>query len=136
MLELTSDLGITTIGADMSELTSSARQEIITHCTSCGKQLELKFPDMDPRSEQYDNALEIQFHGGYGQFIDPTNEEYRAILCHECAHDLCETVRWIGKLINPFNSHAHRYWKRLPDGSTEDVSWPEDHKGWDLPHIR
>lgn len=116
----------------------SEAREVITHCGSCGKELEPESggPDFDPASEQYDNALEITFNGGYGMFIDPIDEEYRVIICHECAHHLCETVQWIGKLLNPFNSHSHKYWKRLPDGSTQDVFWPEDHHGWDLPHRR
>lgn len=30
-----------------------------------------------------------------------------AVLCHECAHELCETVPWINTLLNPLESHAH-----------------------------
>ncbi len=105
--------------------------ETITHCTACGKELELEFPDLSPESEQYDNALEVRFDGGYGMFVDPIDEDYRAIICHECAHDLCDTVPWIGKLINPFSSHAHAAWKRDKNGQTHELDWSH-HWGCDI----
>jgi hypothetical protein len=52
--------------------------------------------------------------------------DYEAVICHECAHHLCDTVPWLGKLINPHNSHAHRInWK---------ATHPE-HYGWDYDRI-
>jgi len=96
---------------------------LITHCTACGKELEPEFPGINPESEQYDNALEVKFDGGYGMFIDPIDKEYRAIICHECAHELCERVPWIGMLIDPYCSHSHK----------QGHNWTK-HWGWDLPH--
>ena len=83
---------------------------IITHCTACGKELEPVFdgPDFDPASEQWENALEVKFNGSYGMFVDPIEEDCRAIICHGCAHDLCDKIPWIGKLIDPGRSHSHR----------------------------
>lgn len=110
-------------------------EAIINHCTACGKKLEPEFsgPDFDPASEQWDNALEIQFNGGYGMFIDPFDRQYRAIICHECAHDLCDKVPWIGRLLDPSNSHSHSAWKRDSNGQAHTVDWT-GHQGFDLPH--
>lgn len=102
-----------------------AEPTIITHCSACGKELEPEFDgsDFDPASEQWENALEVQFNGGYGMFIDPIDEDYRAIICHECAHELCDKTPWIKKLLHPWNSHSHRH----------DRDWT-GHEGHDLPH--
>jgi hypothetical protein len=51
--------------------------------------------------------------------------DYEAVLCHDCAHGLCEREPWLFKLINPHGSHAHRTaWKK---------AHPE-HWGWDYDH--
>lgn len=122
----------------------------LTHCSNCGKKLELVF-DEAPNSaemlyanrtdlelvytssnfdsEQYENALVITFGGGYEMFIDPIEEYFEGrgdlygILCHKCAHELCDRYPWIKKLIDPTSSHAHSYNK----------DWT-NHEGWDLPH--
>ena len=156
------------------------------YCYAC--EAVLKPDSACPDTEyQFDNALWIGFHGGYGMFVDnleallPTNtdeqwirnksdgyklrlhlwklripfpekwyrwrlrhhvkmidnpsfkpkyreermltgSDYEAVICHECAHALCEQVGWIGKLLQPANSHAHR------------TEWKEahpNHYGWD-----
>ena len=48
--------------------------------------------------------------------------DYEAVICHECAHKLCDTIPWIHKLLNPHGSHAHKqeYHEAHPD-----------HDGWD-----
>lgn len=103
-----------------------------THCYACKKELVLEFPDQDPESEQYENAVRITFSGGYGMFVESLQTtddddiffgDPSVIICHECAHELCEKVPWIECLLDPFNSHSHSY----------DQDW-SGHKGWDLPH--
>jgi hypothetical protein len=79
---------------------------------------------------QFDNALWLQFDGGYGMFIDPMTEEpVRAVICHACAHQLCDTVPWLAGLLNPANSHSHRV------DQCEDLIL-EGHRGWDLDPTR
>ncbi len=36
----------------------------------------------------------------------PGTPDHEAVICHECAHKLCDTVPWIKKLLDPDNSHA------------------------------
>ena len=76
-------------------------EKIITHCSDCGQELEPEFPDFDEAVEQYVGALEIRFHGGFGMFIDPIDEEHRGILCFECADKLCCEHKWIRRLLVP-----------------------------------
>lgn len=80
----------------------------------------------DDETEQYDNALVIQFGGGYGMF----NDDYKhaphygakVIICHDCAHDLCNKIPWLGELLDPYSSHAH---------ITEYQEDHPEHIGWD-----
>ena len=54
--------------------------------------------------------------------ILPDRPDYEAVLCHDCAHALCEAVPWIERLLNPHNSHTHRQdYKNAHPG----------HFGWD-----
>jgi len=106
-------------------------------CVACKKRLTLESIADDLGTYQFDNALWICFHGGYGMFVDnldeysggentqplPCHPDYQAVICHDCAHDLCEKVPWINDLIRPENSHAHSGYR----------DWT-GHKGWDLPH--
>ncbi len=85
------------------------------NCYVCNTALNPVFKNAP---DQYDNALDISFTGGYAEFIDAT---YSVTICHECAHTLCEQNPWIDKLLQPEKSHAH-----IPG------SVPPDHKGWDL----
>lgn len=97
-------------------------------CDACGNTLEEVFPNPQkcpidgcdelpedhthpPKYLQYDNALHVRFDGGYGEFIDnigPGPDNYYSIICHECAHDLCEKVPWIAVMIDPLRSHTHK----------------------------
>ena len=104
-------------------------------CINCKNDLKPISGNEDTKY-QYDNALWIGFFGGYSMFVDDIDTEFginkptiagaaqEAVLCHECAHELCETVPWINALLNPLESHAHtgEYWEKNPD-----------HDGWDKP---
>jgi hypothetical protein len=59
-------------------------------------------------------------------YIEPRTiyppSDYEAVICHDCAHDLCHLVPWIEHLLIPYGSHSHRTaWKN---------AHPE-HFGWD-----
>ena len=101
-------------------------------CDSCGVTLTPEF--REDTDYQFDNALWIGFHGGYGMFVDshvgrnaPSHNiggaDEQAVICHDCAHALCEAHPWIAAILEPATSHAHDY----------DTDWT-GHKGWDLPH--
>jgi hypothetical protein len=104
-----------------------------TLCYSCDKALTSD----DDTDYQFDNALWIQLHGGYGMFVDEVGNdlgpyefkgprgEYVVVICHECAHELCEKVPFFARLINPERSHAHRV-TEIPRLIAEG------HQGWDL----
>lgn len=140
-------------------------EPIPIRCYACGGAL---VSDHDTEY-QFDNALWIALHGGYGMFVDacefPTNTADRwfrddageyilagdgqpiedpdwepdypeprtlpgrpdkeVVICHSCAHDLCEKVPWMNTLIEPLSSHAHRY-QEIPS------LLAEGHRGWDL----
>lgn len=146
-----------------------------TRCFACDTELspDPSFPDAE---YQFDNALWIGFHGGYGMFVDhleaklpnnsderwlrnsderdafglfcdfkldddgklvddpewlptfnaermlPGQPDYEAVICHDCAHELCATIPWVERLLHAHNSHAHR------------TAWKEahpEHYGWD-----
>jgi hypothetical protein len=98
------------------------------HCYGCAKRLVTAMShDTD---YQFDNALWVQFDGGYGMFIDPMGDERaRVVICHECAHDLCDKVTWVGALLDPAKSHSHRA------AACESLIL-EGHRGWDLDPTR
>ena len=91
------------------------------NCHACNAELVEVY---GPTNYQYDNALWLTFDGGYAMFIDVIydSERPKVVICHDCAHRLCDAVPWIKKLLNPALSHSH-----LPG------DW-EGHEGWDLPH--
>ena len=128
------------------------------NCFACGKELEPDLAGIET-NYQFDNALWLAFHGGYGMFVDnieatmPYNTadrwlqhedgayildkndemivnenwkpafyeprvlggDYEAVICHECAHELCAKVPWLYQLINPPHSHSHKskYYEEL-----------------------
>jgi hypothetical protein len=109
--------------SDMNEL----MRRLGPTCDVCGKTLEAVFPERcpidgcgelpedhrhPPKYLQYDNALHVRFDGGYGEFVDnyEGGDRYYSIICHECAHDLCERVPWIKDVLRPERSHTHREW--------------------------
>ena len=106
-------------------------------CTNCEAELTPEYKE--DTEYQFDNALWLTFHGGYGMFvesrwlIDDSNvpndhwaakcgSSYVAVICHECAHRLCEEFPGIKKLLNPHSSHSHKM--------TYHDEYP-DHWGWD-----
>lgn len=42
---------------------------------------------------------------------------YEVVLCHMCAHALCDNFPGIARLIDPHTSHTHTdtFWKDHPD---------------------
>lgn len=106
----------------------------MTNCYACNKALEPVMEDQGDEAHQWDSALIIDFEGGYGMFTDPMGAppaEYdkgilpagKVVVCHDCAHEMCDALPWVKKLIDPWASHSHSHG---PD-------W-KDHTGWDLPH--
>lgn len=92
-------------------------------CYACHAELEPVHPtgNHPKESGHYENALEIRFNGGYAMFIDlgyPT-----IFLCHNCAHEACESLEWMDRLLQPRTSHTH----------SVNKDWG-DHQGADLPH--
>lgn len=145
-----------------------------TQCARCKAALD---PDVAPNQDpdevkyQFENALWIAFHGGYGMFVDnidatmycndedrwltaedgkyflqkngdlvrtienpdfvphykeerilPGRPDYEIVICHECAHKLCDENPWLARIINPHGSHSHK---------TQYVETHPDHYGWD-----
>lgn len=83
------------------------------YCHRCSKDMRARAvhpsrTDWPTRPGKFDPAEELQneatliFTGGYGSFIDAFDSMPSLLLCHECAHELCE---WIG--IDPRNWHTH-----------------------------
>lgn len=97
-------------------------------CTACGSRL-VAVGRMDSE-HQFDNALWLEFSGGYGMFIDPCGEEPpRAVLCHDCAHQLCDLLPWMAGLLQPSRSHSHR-------SEVAAALIESGHDGWDLEGTR
>ena len=71
-------------------------------CDSCGKELAL-VTHANPKSEQFEDALVLQFDGGYGMYIDIVNEvelrDVRFVLCKDCADKLLAENPFITKVF-------------------------------------
>jgi len=86
-------------------------------CVNCSKLLEPVWgPNGVVTKYQFNDALWVGFFGGYGMFVDNMvpdappilgNADYEAVLCHECAHELCDKVPWVKKLLEPETAHPH-----------------------------
>lgn len=71
------------------------------YCYSCHKKLKELFPGQIT-NYQFDGALWIEFHGGYGMFIDPVFESNpKVVICEQCAYNLMEKVPWVKWLLQP-----------------------------------
>ena len=44
-----------------------------------------------------------------------------AVICHDCAHEACEALPWMARLLNPVHSHAHR--QEYHDAHPDHVGW-------------
>lgn len=53
------------------------------------------------------------------------NQQNRIVICHTCAHDLCDKIPWLAQLINPYGSHSHHV-DQIPQ------LLAQGHQGWDL----
>ena len=90
----------------------------IPTCTKCKKQIPLN------DHGEMDLELQVSLGGGYGSFNDNILDgPEELVLCHECAHALCD---FLG--INPHDWHSHpiEYHPRL---------LAEGHTGWDLDRL-
>lgn len=67
------------------------------HCTRCNTELN----SLDSSATQPADALPITFHGGYGMYIDTIDGEPTALLCTDCADQLCDTNPWLDQLLHP-----------------------------------
>lgn len=94
-------------------------------CDKCGHVFTSDQFVYDDTVPQLDNALHIRFVGGYGEFIDGLDvavgrqQRDTFVLCHQCAHQLCE---WFN--IDPTGWHGHCSWTH-DTSSTRDESEPE-----------
>ena len=73
--------------------------------------------DIDPNIMVNPDSLQAEWEAWYEE-----NRDDQVIICHECAHKLCDAVPWFKRLINPHNSHSHK---------TAYVEANPDHFGWD-----
>lgn len=82
------------------------------NCAKC-EALLTPVPPLDEEraaaSGQFDTALEIQFRGGFGMFIDTMvgfgGEDPRVFLCEYCSVNFMLDNPWVRKAIEP-------YWER------------------------
>ncbi len=80
------------------------------NCANCGTELNPVFPGLNRRKDdcQYENALIIDFTGGYGMFDDDIpNLTKQAILCHDCAHALIAANPWMRWFVDDERGHMH-----------------------------
>jgi len=75
----------------------------------------------------FDNALWIKLGGGYGMFVESDGfvgapNTNKAVICHDCAHEACEKLPWLRRMIDPWASHSHK---------SAYVEAHPDHWGWD-----
>lgn len=95
-----------------------------TLCASCKREL----PSDTDTDYQFDGALWIEFHGGYGMFIDNIDRKPPTlVICHACAHGLCEEYPWIDAVVRAHDGHSHS--SRI---DTVDKLLLNGHRGWDL----
>lgn len=86
--------------------------ETRNYCHRCGKDMRARavhprtdWPNnpgaFDP-AEELQNECNLIFAGGYGSFIDDLGEMPVVTICHECGHELCDSLG-----IDPRNWHTH-----------------------------
>lgn len=104
----------------------------MTKCYNCKEELKKQFEfKKDEPHYQFDNALWIAFHSGYGMYVEDdgnanilkeTGASYEAVVCHDCADLMCEAFPFMKELLDPDQAHSHtaEYWAKNPD-----------HVGWD-----
>jgi len=79
-----------------------SREEV--KCFRCDQVIPFDFPDFES-IDNLENELVVELHGGYGSFTDCIYEcpAFKATLCHQCAHYLCE---FLG--IDAKDWHTHK----------------------------
>lgn len=75
----------------------------------------------------FKHALVLHREDGYGMFTDDCFglTEGSVIICHDCAHQLSDTIPWMNKWIQPDGGHSHSV-----DEMEELIE--QGHVGWDL----
>jgi hypothetical protein len=68
-----------------------------------------------PIPDDENNALFLEMQGGYALFVESDqfmSQYFRdnnpLVLCHDCAHKLCDMLPWLNNIIEPQTSHTHR----------------------------
>jgi hypothetical protein len=116
--------GIDQLMSDWIDERIGVHEPATIHCSACG--CRLASVGRQDTEYQFDNAIWISFSGGYGMFVDPLGkEDPKGVLCHDCAHRLCEQNPWVNALLRPFVSHSH------PSAQTAALI-AAGHQGWDL----
>lgn len=94
------------------------------NCYACNKEMPPVFTHPNAEPTQVDCGLHVEVSGGYGMFVESIPEGPPAVtICHECAHEACEKLPWLNRLIDPHNSHSHNVHTFVPNNP--------DHFGWD-----
>lgn len=70
-------------------------------CDSCGNKLERVMAGEE--NLQYDDALIINFDGGYGMYIDPMIDNPYGIICKECTDKLFKENPFLMKILKGEN---------------------------------
>ena len=71
-------------------------------CDECGEGIPFVFPEMaaEGLTEQGDDALRVDFGGGYGMLYDPLAQgEAHFLLCKKCAKKLVEFFQCFKKFM-------------------------------------
>jgi len=73
-------------------------------CYACGFELKPVFDDASTKyHDQYLDALEVKFSGGYGMLVDPyyfdDEDTPHVIVCRSCALQLMNAVPWVERLL-------------------------------------
>lgn len=78
-------------------------------CYNCRAIMEAVGPPSQSHTlsdcDQYSDALEVNFIGGYGMMLDPTStdeERPHVVICQDCAMKLVAAVPWIKRLLNDY----------------------------------
>lgn len=104
-----------------------ANPEPATLCSACDTELT---PVGDaPTDYQFDNALWLKASGGYAMFVDDIDAGHSIVLCHDCAHQLCDSSAVMRAMLQPWSSHGH-------DFSEIEELIAAGHRGWDVDEFR
>lgn len=93
-------------------------------CVACGGPTTHTSVNAGGATTEYSNALVMELFGAYSMFFDALSADanHTVILCHDCAHDACDSLPWLAALLEPANAHSHT--EQYRDANP-------DHYGWD-----